>query len=83
MWRSTVVERPVDDRIREADNTLGRKTHPVTKLTKKVGQAAPTGKIVSFHGDEAVEVKWDDGHTSVISRTAVAPAKNGGRGNNH
>lgn len=44
-------------------------TH-VEKLTKKVGQPAPTGKIVSSH-DDAYEVKWDDGHTSVISRDAV------------
>ena len=42
----------------------------VEKFTKKVGQKGETGKIVSSH-DEAYEIKWDDGHTSVISRDAV------------
>jgi hypothetical protein len=44
----------------------------VTRLTKKVGQAAPTGKIISIHGD-SIEVEWDDGHKSVISKEAVTP----------
>ncbi len=46
----------------------------VTKLTKKVGQAAPTGKVVAVKGD-SVEVKWEDGHTSLISKVAVVPVK--------
>ena len=46
----------------------------VTKLTKKVGQTAPIGRIVHMRGD-SVEVKWDDGHTSLISRIAVVPVR--------
>lgn len=44
----------------------------VTRLTKKVGQVPPTGKILSIHGD-SVEVEWEDGHKSIISREAVTP----------
>ena len=46
----------------------------VTKLTKKVGQAAPTGRIIAIKGD-SVEVKWEDGHTSLISKVGVVPAR--------
>lgn len=46
----------------------------VVKLTKKVGQHADTGKVIAFKG-ESVEVKWEDGHTSLISRTGLVPAK--------
>jgi hypothetical protein len=46
----------------------------VTKLTKKVGQTAPTGRVVAIKGD-SVEVKWEDGHTSLISRVGVVPAR--------
>ncbi len=49
----------------------GMKVH---KLTKKVGQASPSGVIVEMHGD-SVEVKWDDGHTSIVSRISVQPEK--------
>ena len=45
----------------------------VVRLTKKVGQAAPTGTVKEIHGD-SVEVKWDDGHTSIVSRISVVPA---------
>jgi hypothetical protein len=44
----------------------------VMKLTKKVGQAAPSGTVKAVHGD-SVEVKWDDGHTSIVSRISVTP----------
>ena len=44
----------------------------VAKITKKVGQVAPTGKVVAAHGD-SIEIKWDDGHISVVSRDAVTP----------
>jgi hypothetical protein len=46
----------------------------VERLTKKVGQAAPVGTVVAVHGD-SVEIKWSDGHTSIIDRTAVRPTK--------
>ncbi len=45
----------------------------VVKLTKKVGQASPSGTIKAIHGD-SVEVLWDDGHTSIVSRISVTPA---------
>ncbi len=50
----------------------------VQKMTKKVGQAAPVGTIASVHGD-SIEVKWDDGHTTIVSRISVTPAKNTSR----
>lgn len=46
----------------------------VTKLTKKVGQAAPKGRVVAVKGD-SVEVKWEDGHMSLISKVGVVPVK--------
>jgi Cu2+-containing amine oxidase len=46
----------------------------VTKLTKKVGQAAPEGKVVAIRGD-SVEVRWDDGHLSIISRDGLVLVK--------
>jgi hypothetical protein len=51
-----------------------RKGTRVVRLTKKVGQAAPTGKIVAVRGT-SYEIKWDDGHTSVTSPEAVLPVK--------
>ena len=46
----------------------------VQRLTKKVGQASPSGTITAMHGD-TVEVKWEDGHTSIVSRISVTPVK--------
>lgn len=46
----------------------------VAKLTKKVGQTAPTGRVIAIKGD-SLEVKWDDGHWSLISRIGVVPVK--------
>jgi len=46
----------------------------VKRLTKKVGQTAPLGTVTELHGD-SVEVKWEDGHTSIVSRISVVPAK--------
>lgn len=46
----------------------------VARQTKKVGQAAPEGKVVEIHGDH-VTVRWDDGHESVVSRVGIVPAK--------
>jgi hypothetical protein len=54
-----------------------RMLHPgerVAKRTKKVGQVAPVGRVMSVHGD-AIEVKWDDGHTSVLSPIGLAKVK--------
>ncbi|HSJ70093.1 MAG TPA: hypothetical protein VLA29_00415 [Acidimicrobiia bacterium] len=43
------------------------------RLTKKVGQVAPTGKVTAIHDDYSVEIEWDDGHTSITSKDAVTP----------
>jgi hypothetical protein len=45
----------------------------VVRLTKRVGQTAPTGKIVAIRGS-SYEIRWDDGHTSITSSEAVLPA---------
>lgn len=50
-----------------------RKGSRVMQLTKKVGQVAPTGKIVSMGDNNVIEVAWDDGHTSITSREALVP----------
>jgi hypothetical protein len=48
-----------------------RKSSVVERVTKKVGQSAPTGKVVDFRDSNRVEVLWDDGHTSIISRSGI------------
>ncbi len=48
-----------------------RKGTRVERLTKKVGQTAPIGKIVEFRDQNRIEVLWDDGHTSVVSRDGL------------
>lgn len=47
----------------------GQKVH---EMTKKVGQAGRIGKVKATHG-ESVEVEWEDGHTSIVSRISLAP----------
>jgi preprotein translocase subunit YajC len=42
----------------------------VVRRTKKVGQVAPTGKVIAVH-DYSVEIEWDDGHKSIVSKEAV------------
>lgn len=46
----------------------------VAELTKKVGQIPRTGKIEAIRG-KTVEVRWDDGHTSVVSSISLTPSK--------
>ncbi len=48
----------------------------VKRLTKKVGQTSPIGTITELR-DGSVEVRWDDGHHSVVSRQALVPAQKG------
>jgi preprotein translocase subunit YajC len=50
-----------------------RKGTRVERLTKKVGQFAETGKVVAIHDEFSVEVAWDDGHESIVSKSAVTP----------
>lgn len=49
-----------------------RKGQKVETITKTVGQPSRTGVVIDVRDDEFIEVEWDDGHTSVISRTAVS-----------
>ena len=46
-------------------------TH-VERLTKKVGQVPATGTVVEVRDEHYVEVQWDDGHTSVVSKDGLA-----------
>ena len=46
----------------------------VTRLTKRVGQRAPEGKILSIRGD-SYEIRWDDGHMSIATRDGIVAAK--------
>lgn len=51
-----------------------RRGDRVTKLTKRVGQTSPVGRVVAIKG-ASVEVKWEDGHTSLSSRVGLVRAK--------
>ena len=46
----------------------------VEELTKKVGQVPRYGTVKAVHG-ESIEVKWEDGHTSIVSRQSLHPIK--------
>lgn len=46
----------------------------VTKMTQRVGQRAPEGKIVDVRNG-SYEIKWDDGHTSIITPEGIVPVK--------
>ena len=48
-----------------------RKGTRIIRLTKKVGQFAETGKVTAIHDERSVEVKWDDGHESIVSRAGI------------
>ncbi len=48
-----------------------RKGDRVERLTKKVGQVAPTGKVIEVRDSHYVEVQWDDGHTSTVSKDGL------------
>ena len=55
-----------------------RKGMLVRELTKKVGQAARTGTVLSVHGP-TVEVRWDDGHVSSLSHGFLFPIAGAGQ----
>lgn len=46
----------------------------VTQMTRRVGQRAPTGRIVDVRKD-SYEIEWDDGHTSIITPEGIVPLK--------
>ncbi len=50
-----------------------RKGTRVIRLTKKAGQVAAAGKVIAIRDQYRVEIQWDDGHTSIISKDALAP----------
>jgi len=45
----------------------------IERLTKKAGQVAATGKVTAILDEHNVEVRWDDGHTSIVSKDGVTP----------
>ena len=50
-----------------------RKGTRVIRRTKKVGQFAEAGEVSAIHDEYSVEVEWDDGHESIVSRDGIAP----------
>jgi hypothetical protein len=48
-----------------------RQGQRVETLTKTVGQTPRRGIVIDLRDEEFVEVEWEDGHTSVISRSAL------------
>lgn len=50
-----------------------RKGEKVETLTKKVGQTPRTGVVIDLRDEDFVEVEWDDGHTSVVTRSTLIP----------
>ena len=50
-----------------------RKGTRVERLTKKAGQHPEIGKVTAIHDEYSVEIEWDDGHTSIVSKSAVTP----------
>ena len=51
--------------------SLRKGTH-VKTLTTTVGRAPRRGVVERVEGD-TVEVRWDDGHTSILSGGALVP----------
>lgn len=51
-----------------------RKGEKIETLTKTLGQTPRTGVVVDIRDEEFVEIEWEDGHTSMISRSAITPA---------
>jgi hypothetical protein len=46
----------------------------VTRMTQRVGQHPPEGKIIDVTRD-SYEIRWDDGHTSIITPEGIVPVK--------
>jgi len=56
-----------------------RKGTRIQRLTKKTGQVPETGRVTAIHDVYSVEITWDDGHTSVVSKRAVVPVTDANR----
>jgi len=52
-----------------------RKGSRVRELTKKVGARGRSGTVIDIHDDGAIEVKWDDGHTTTLRGAQLLPVK--------
>lgn len=50
-----------------------KKGQTVTTLTAKIGAPTRLGRILEVHG-EFVDVEWEDGHVSTLTRESVVPA---------
>ncbi len=48
-----------------------RKGERVETLTKTVGQTPRAGTVIALKDEEFVEVEWDDGHTSIVTRSSL------------
>ncbi len=46
----------------------------VEEFTRQVGQVPRQGRVKVLH-KESVEVIWEDGHTSIVSRQSLHPVK--------
>lgn len=62
----------IDQEVR----TVIKKGSKVESLTRKAGQVPRRGTVENVRGD-TIEVRWDDGRASVISRRALVPARHG------
>ena len=49
-----------------------RKGELVTTLTARIGQPTRTGRVTEVHGD-FVDVEWEDGHVSTLTKESVVP----------
>jgi hypothetical protein len=50
-----------------------RKGQKVETLTKTVGQTRRTGVVVDLRAEDLVEVEWEDGRVSIVTRSALIP----------
>jgi hypothetical protein len=48
-----------------------RKGQKVETLTKIVGQTPRTGVVIDLREEDLVEVEWEDGHVSIVTRSAL------------
>lgn len=51
-----------------------RKGQKVETLTKTVGQTPRIGVVTDLREEDLVEVEWEDGHISIVTRSALIPA---------
>ncbi len=59
-----------------------RKGQTVTTLTAKVGAPLRHGRVVAVHGD-FVDVEWEDGHVSTLTKESVVPEDRDKASSNH